>query len=33
MVKKIIIGVGALTAAGVVSMMKYVRKRCKPLYK
>lgn len=33
MVKKIIIGVGALAAAGVISMMGYVRKKCKPLYK
>jgi predicted small secreted protein len=33
MIKKLIIGVGALTAAGVISMMSYVRKKCKPLYK
>jgi hypothetical protein len=33
MVKKIIIGVGALTAAGVISMMSYLRKKSKPLYK
>lgn len=33
MVKKIIIGVGALTAAGVISMVSYMRKKCKPMYK
>jgi hypothetical protein len=33
MVKKVIIGVGALTAAGLISIIGYVRKKCKPLYK
>jgi hypothetical protein len=33
MVKKILIGISALSAAGVISMMGYVRKKCKPLYK
>ncbi|SKA83171.1 hypothetical protein SAMN05428976_105177 [Clostridium sp. USBA 49] len=33
MVKKIIIGVGTLAAAGFVSMVGYIRKKYKPLYK
>jgi hypothetical protein len=33
MVKKVIVGVGALTVAGVISMVGYVRKKCKPIYK
>ena len=33
MVRKIIIGIGALTAAGFISMVGYVRKKSKPLYK
>lgn len=33
MMKKIIIGVGALAAAGFISMIGYVRKKSKPLYK
>jgi hypothetical protein len=31
--KKVVIGVGALAAAGVISMVGYVRKKYKPLYK
>lgn len=33
MVKKIIIGIGALAAAGLISMVGIVRKKSKPLYK
>jgi hypothetical protein len=33
MVRKLFIGVGALTAAGFISMVGYVRKKYKPLYK
>lgn len=33
MVKKIIIGIGALAAAGLISMVGYMRKKSKPLYK
>ena len=33
MFKKIVIGIGAIAAAGVISMVGYVRKKSKPLYK
>lgn len=33
MFKKVVIGIGAIAAAGVISMVGYVRKKSKPLYK
>jgi hypothetical protein len=33
MLKKVVIGVGAIAAAGLISMLGYVRKKSKPLYK